>query len=151
MVPPSASLQIKIILIPWMNLDPSCKNFLQTVTTLRDYTSWNLTGPKVTKRVDRVDSAAFLNWRHARLFKTSWQWHSRAGMAQSREEQSQQQGSDAPTATSSRPELIICLRDISAGMVKAWQSAFKGKKYENVKVCRRIIYCSLNIVQQTDQ
>jgi len=37
---------------------------------------------------------------------------------------------DAP----SQPQLIIHLRDISDGMVKAWQGAFKAEKYKNVKV-----------------
>ena len=61
--------------------------------------------------------------------------------------QSEQQGSDATaTTTPSQPELIIHLRDISAGMVKAWESAFKGNKYQNVKVSNyHRSYCSMLI------
>jgi len=50
--------------------------------------------------------------------------------------QPEQQESDALTATSTQPKLIIHLRDISDGMVEAWKNAFKGKKYENVKVSK---------------
>ncbi|XP_065907689.1 uncharacterized protein aq_987-like [Dysidea avara] len=51
--------------------------------------------------------------------------------------QSEQQGSDAPTLQS---QLIINLRDISDDMVKAWQGAFKGEKYKNVKISEGDIF-----------
>jgi len=65
--------------------------------------------------------------------------------------QLEQQDSHAPTTTSIRPELTICLRDISAGMVKAWQDEFKGKKYENVKVSWKNTAVKHVLTNKTDQ
>ena len=77
------------------------------------------------------------------FFQTGLPSHSLSRMAQS-----EQQGSDAPTLQS---QLIINLRDISDDMVKAWQGAFKGEKYKNVKVSRYCVHLKSSTFTKTDQ